>query len=156
VRRKFDLPEGDADYLRACGLAWDTLIENRVRWLIIHDWPVPPGYTQTTVELALRIEAGYPVTQIDMAYFAPALKRADGRPIRALWDVPIGGKPYQRWSRHRTCANPWRPGEDDLSTHLLLVEDWLRRELTPKPSCKRTGAARRAPRVRRAEPNLRD
>ncbi|HYT93261.1 MAG TPA: E2/UBC family protein [Gemmataceae bacterium] len=132
MRRKFDLPEADADHLRARGLTWETVVQARVRWLIIHDWPVPPGYNHTAVQLALRIEPSYPTTQIDMAYFYPALARADGKAIRALANQTIDRQQYQRWSRHRTAANPWRPGEDDLSTHLLQVEEWLRRELTTK------------------------
>jgi hypothetical protein len=126
----FDLPEADVEHLRARGLSWETRVEGAVRWLIISEWPVPPGYNCQTVDLALRIEAGYPTTQIDMAYFSPALSRKDGKPIRAISVQLIGRKQFQRWSRHRTISNPWRPGEDDLSTHLLLVEDWLCRELT--------------------------
>lgn len=128
MRRQFDLPEADVDHLTARGLPWETLAEGKARWLLIHDFPVPAGYNHTRVQLGLRIEPAYPDAQIDMAYFFPALRRADGRAIGALSNQTIDGRQFQRWSRHRTGNNPWRPGEDDLSTHLLLVEDWLRRE----------------------------
>ena len=130
MRRQFDLPEGDVDHLTARGLPWEALAERDVRWLLIHGFPVPAGYNHTQVQLALRIEPGYPDAQIDMAYFFPVLARSDGRAIGALSSQMIDGRQFQRWSRHRTDANPWRPGEDDLSTHLLLIEDWLRRELS--------------------------
>ncbi len=130
MRRTFDLPEADVEHLRARGLSWEARVVGAVRWLFIKDWPVPPGYNRKKVQLALRIEPSYPTTQIDMAYFAPALARKDGKPIAAVIIMTIGRKKFQRWSRHRTISNPWRPGEDDLSTHLLLVEDWLVRELT--------------------------
>jgi hypothetical protein len=128
MRRQFDLPEADVDHLTARGLPWETLAEGDARWLVINDFPVPAGYNHSRVQLALRIEPAYPDTQIDMAYFFPALARADGGAIGALSSQAIDGRQFQRWSRHRTGNNPWRPGEDDLSTHLLLVEDWLRRE----------------------------
>jgi len=129
ARRKLELLEGDRAYLETLGLPWETVAEGQAQWLIIHDWPVPAGYNLGKAAAAVRIEAAYPDTQIDMVYFHPALKRADGKAIRALAEQAIGGKKWQRWSRHRTPKNPWRPGVDDLSTHMLLVDDWLRREL---------------------------
>lgn len=128
MRRQFDLPEGDADHLAARGLLWEALVEAGVRWLLIHDYPVPAGYNVSKARLALRLEPGYPDTQIDMAYFFPHLARPDGRGVGGLANQSLDGQQYQRWSRHRTGENPWRPGVDDLATHLLLVDDWLRRE----------------------------
>jgi hypothetical protein len=64
-----------------------------------------------------------------MAYFYPALARANGRPIPATTTDTFDGKVWQRWSRHRTSANPWRPGIDNLATHFGLIEHWLTREL---------------------------
>jgi hypothetical protein len=130
MRRQFSLPEGDEAHLEARGLAWEMVIEGGVQWLIIHDFPAPAGYNQAKVMAAVRIETSYPDTQLDMVYFHPHLARLDGRLIGALASQPLDGKDWQRWSRHRTGQNPWRPGEDDLSTHLALVEHWLERELS--------------------------
>ena len=47
----------------------------------------------------------------------------------ALSPMTIMGQEFQRWSRHRTGQNPWRPGIDNLHTHLSLVEEWLLREV---------------------------
>jgi hypothetical protein len=63
-----------------------------------------------------------------MVYFSPPLKRLDNQPIGALTNQPLEGKIFQRWSRHRTPLNPWRPGLDNLETHLLLVDYWMKRE----------------------------
>jgi hypothetical protein len=41
----------------------------------------------------------------------------------------FAGRQWQQWSRHRTAASAWRPGEDDLSTHMPCVQDWLAAEL---------------------------
>jgi hypothetical protein len=129
MRRQFALPENDQAHLDAHGLPWETIISNGGRWVLIHTFPVPGGYNHSSVDIAVKIEPGYPDTQLDMVYFYPPLARLDGSPIGALSSQVIDGKGFQRWSRHRTGANPWRPGEDDLSSHLSLIEYWLEREL---------------------------
>ena len=130
MRRQFALPENDLAHLEARGLPWETIISDGGRWVLIHTFPVPNGYNQKSVDVAVRIEPGYPDTQLDMVYFYPALAKLDGKPIAALSSQAIDGKNFQRWSRHRTGENPWRPGEDDLSSHLSLVEHWIERELS--------------------------
>jgi hypothetical protein len=128
MRRQFLLPEADEDYLNACGLEWETIIESSWRWLLLHGYPLPHGYNVSKATAAVSISAGYPDAQLDMVYFHPPLTRLDGGAIGALSSQTIDGKSFQRWSRHRTGANPWRPGEDDLSSHLALVRHWLERE----------------------------
>ena len=60
----------------------------------------------------------------------PALQRVPAKAIPNLSDRPLAGLTFQQWSRHRTPQNPWRVGIDDLGTHLVLVGDWLVKELT--------------------------
>lgn len=130
MHRQFVLPSFDVLHLDSTGLAWETILEaNGNRWLLIHDRPVPEGYTIRKTTVALQIAPSYPDAQIDMAYFHPHLARTDAKPIGALVLHDIVGTSYQRWSRHRTGEAPWRPGDDDVSTHLVLVDDWLEREL---------------------------
>ncbi|MEQ8454524.1 MAG: E2/UBC family protein [Sandaracinaceae bacterium] len=130
MRRQFALPEFDVKYLDTTGIDWETIVEPRdSRWLLLSSWPVPAGYTAERVTVALLIPAGYPDSQIDMAYFDPHLARQDGKAIGALATHNLDGRTFQRWSRHRTKQAPWRPGEDDISSHLALVDDWLEREL---------------------------
>jgi hypothetical protein len=129
MRRDFELPEQDLDHLASLGLSWETFREAGNNWLIIHDYPVPPGYNTSKVKVALQILPGYPVAQLDMAYFYPHLQLANQKTIGAISFQPINGNTFQRWSRHRTPANPWRPGVDDLSTHLASVTHWFEREL---------------------------
>lgn len=126
MRRAFDLPEGDREYLAARGLPWETIIEGS-QWLLVHECPIVTGYNHETATAALLIAPGYPESQIDMVYFFPELARVDGKPIPALSPQSLDGKTFQRWSRHRN-DDPWRPGVDDVSTHLLQVDEWLRRE----------------------------
>jgi hypothetical protein len=127
--RQFRLPEPDERFLEALGRPYDTILDGGSRWLIVQDVDVPVGYNLSRVSLAFAIPATYPDTQIDMAYVSPALVRADGKAIPALCNQAIRGQNWQRWSRHRTADNPWRPGIDDISTHLNFVNSWLCREL---------------------------
>lgn len=123
TRREFTLPESDIDYLNGLGLSWET-IKTSGMWVIIYDYPLPDGYTIKVADLALMIPPNYPATEIDMVYFHPHLQKKTGRTITAITQRAIDGRSFQRWSRHRQKGE-WRPGIDDISTHLALVENWL-------------------------------
>jgi len=128
MRRQFQLPQNDVAYLDRLGRPWETIIEGGARWLLLHEWPVPPGYNHQSVYIAVLIEPAYPDGQLDMVYTFPHLARADNMAIPSLSQHTIDGKSFQRWSRHRTAANPWRPGIDDVEAHLLLADSWFARE----------------------------
>lgn len=127
-RRQFALPADDTAWLESQGFHYELVLEGVPR-VIVYNLALPAGYTADRVDVNVRIEPGYPDAQIDMAYFYPAIARKDGRSIGALSSDQFDGKVWQRWSRHRTPANPWRPGVDNLSTHFALIEHWLVREL---------------------------
>lgn len=128
-RRHFALMPEDEAYLAALGLQWEAVADCNVNRVVIHGWPAPPGYNISAVSVNVQLPAGYPDTQIDMAYFHPQLARLDGRQIGALSNESFDGKDWQRWSRHRTGASAWRMGVDGLGTHMALVDDWLAAEL---------------------------
>jgi hypothetical protein len=125
-RRQFRLPEDDEIYLVSLGLRWETVKVGDARWLFIHNHPVPAGYKQEMVTIAIRIEGGYPPGALDMAYFLPHLERADGKDIIKATPLAIDDIIYQQWSRHYT----WRDGIDCLATHHIRVKNWL--EVEPK------------------------
>jgi hypothetical protein len=133
-RKQFDLLEEDVEFLQSLGLPWETLSESTGMWILIYDYPVCTGYAVQKVRVAVKIEPGYPRTQLDMAYFLPALSRKDGQPIGATSQQQIDGKSFQRWSRHRTGQNPWREGIDNLATHMSLVSYWFKQEFEKKPN----------------------
>lgn len=133
MRREFELPDGDVEFLDAQALPWEAVRVGAVGRLIIHDFPIPAGYKHDRTTLNLRIEPAYPETQIDMVYFLPALERIDGAAIPQISVDQFDGKTWQRWSRHRTGQNPWRPGIDDVGSHLALVRFWLEREFIVRP-----------------------
>lgn len=128
MKRQYELLPEDEQFLKEYGLPWEAVVDGS-QWVLIHDLPTHEGYTHQKVTAAVRLETGYPITRLDMVYFFPALARNDGRAIGATESTQqIDGKTYQRWSRHRTDANPWKPGQDNLGTHIFLIEDWLQRE----------------------------
>jgi len=116
------------EWLQGCGLPFELVSDAGVQRVILHQFPVPSGYNVDAVSVYVRIDTGYPDAQIDMAYFYPDLTLASGKQIGALAADAFDGKTWQRWSRHRTPANPWRPGIDNLATHFALVDEWLQRE----------------------------
>src|ERR1035437_4424252 len=133
MRRDFELPEDDVFYLNSLALQWETVNDQRMNWVIIYGYPVIPGYNVENVDIAIKIEVGYPRSPLDMAYFYPHLSRKDGKPIGALCPQSIEKKTYQRWPRHRTAANPWRDGVDDLSAHMTLITFWFEQEFIKRP-----------------------
>lgn len=128
ARREFNLLPEDLEFLESHGLPWET-INSKGQWVLLHDFPTHDGYNHSKVTVAIRLETGYPQSQLDMAYFFPKLARKDGKAIgQTQANQVIDGQEYQRWSRHRTPVNPWIAGEDNLGSHIFLVEDWLERE----------------------------
>lgn len=128
-RRNAPVLEQDQIFLERYGLPWE-IITDGCTWVLLHNYPLPPGFSEPKVTLAIRLEAGYPFTALDMMYVYPWLSRTDGRPIgQANVSQLLDGKSFQRWSRHRTGDNPWVAGEDSLETHLYLVEEFFRVEV---------------------------
>jgi len=128
-RRDFQLPSGDVAFLEQLGLPWASVAEGGVMRLVIFGFPVPDGYNHQQVDLYLRIEPTYPDTQLDMVYVFPALALTSGKAIQALSNDTFNGRTWQRWSRHRTRTSAWRPGVDNVESHMALVADWLAKEV---------------------------
>lgn len=130
MRRAFQLPAIDQEFLDSRNKPWETVLEGQIQWVIIEGFAVPAGYNHATASVALRLPPTYSDGQIDMAYFHPHLARADGKQIKALSPQQLDGKPWQQWSRHRVGADAWRVGFDNIETHLLYVTAFLESELT--------------------------
>lgn len=127
-RRDFAMPERDREFLDDAWPEWETVVDAGHRWLIVHHFPIPPQYNLRQTSAALMIDPKYPDAQLDMVYFKDALC-LPGKSIRNLSLTQIVGEQWQRWSRHRTEANPWVAGEDCVETQFHLVCEWLEREI---------------------------
>ena len=120
------LPEEDMDFLSSdYSDKWEELTEIGKTGLLIKDYPLPEGYTPRKTNLMLIIPDSYPVGMIDMFYFNPPVARQDGIGIAALADEPHFNQQWQRWSRHYD----WRPGINNVSTHITYVRNELISEL---------------------------
>ncbi len=129
MRRMFQLPEADQDFLDSIKKDWETIKEGNARWVIIKFFNIPAGYNHSLADIALRINDSYPDVQIDMAYFYPLLARSDGKIINQLSLLKLDGKEWQQWSRHRPNANDWQSDVDNIERHLLFVTAFLENEL---------------------------
>jgi hypothetical protein len=130
ARRAFALLDVDEAHLNRIGLRWETVIDAGRRWLLIHNYPVPGGYTVLHTLLALEIPPPYPGAQIDMFYTYPTLQLATGQLIdRTQVAATIEGLAFNGWSRHRGPGSPWNSATDNVVTHLALVESALWKEV---------------------------
>lgn len=133
--RMFALLPVDIRFLDGLGLRWETRVEGIPtgqgrRWLLIHDYPVPHGFTVERTLLVLEIPLTYPGAQIDMFYTYPALALQTGRPIPSTQvSAMIDGNTFNGWSRHRGPQSSWDPQTDNVATHLALVEAALLKEI---------------------------
>lgn len=124
-RRDFQLIPEDQAFLDKLNFCWSTIRDKNSNWLLIHEYPIPPGYSQEIACVALQIIGDYSTSGIDMFYFSPSLSLKSGKQINCTnCFVDICGTQYQRWSRHKQ----WRAGVDSLETHLLAMDDCLANE----------------------------
>ena len=132
LRREFSLPLGEAELLDEAGLEWECVIDQGRQWLLINRFSIPAGYAQNEARLAILIPSAYPTSPLDMVYVSPSLRLLDDGCIPASQHIEtIGGESYQRWSRHYTSANPWKP-EYNVLTHILLARHWFTREVATR------------------------
>lgn len=129
LRRMFALLDADEAYLDRLGLKWETIVEKERRWLLIHGYPLPAGYTVATTMLALEVPTDYPGSQIYGFYAFPPLKLVSGREIdRTQMRGILLGVEFHGWSRYRP-SQPWDPAKDNVVTQLALVDEALAKEV---------------------------
>ena len=127
--RAFALLAVDEAYLNRLGLRWETVVEGQRRWLLIHNYPVLPGYEVDRVILALEIPPDYPGAAIYGFFTYPPLKLTNGRQIpNPRPDSEIAGRVYTGWSRYRSPVQ-WDANIDNVVTQLALVEQALEKEV---------------------------
>lgn len=128
ARRDFSLLPNDLHFLDASGFHWHT-INDRKRWLIVDNYPLPAGYSSATCRVAVLMPPGYPSAQLDMFYCDPVLRANGALPPNTDVNETVNGISFQRWSRHRSGGNAWSPASDNLSTHFALIEHAIGREV---------------------------
>lgn len=128
--RAFSLLDIDEAHLNRLGLKWETLVEAERRWLLLHDYPLPVGYTVSHSKIALEVPPTYPGAQLYGFYAYPPLALSSGRVIAStqLRGVLLGVE-YHGWSRNRGPAAPWDATTDNVVTQLALVDAALTKEV---------------------------
>ena len=128
--RTFALLDIDEAHLNRLGLKWETLVEAERRWLLLHDYPLPVGYTVSHSKIALEVPPTYPGAQLYGFYAYPPLALSSGRIIAStqLRGVLLGVE-YHGWSRNRGPAAPWDAATDNVVTQLALVDAALAKEV---------------------------
>lgn len=129
VTRAFALLDADEDYLDKLGLHWETTIEeDGRRWLLIHNYPVPAGYTVERTLLALEVPPTYPQAALYGFYVFPPLALKTGREIqRTQMRGKLRGQEFHGWSRHRGAV-AWNPAKDNVVTQLALADEAMSKE----------------------------
>lgn len=128
--RTFALLDVDEVHLNRLGLKWETFVEAERRWLLIHDYPLPAGYTVAKTQVALEVPPSYPGAQIYGFYAYPPLALSSGHTIESTQLRGIlRGLEYHGWSRNRGPAAPWDPVADNVVTQLSLVDAAIAKEV---------------------------
>ncbi len=128
--RAFALLDVDEMHLNRLGLKWETIVEGSRRWLLLHNYPMPPGYTVGLTKMALEIPPTYPGAQIYGFYAYPPLALSSGHAIASTQLRGIlQGVEYHGWSRNRGPGAPWNPTADNVVTQLALVDAALAKEV---------------------------
>jgi hypothetical protein len=121
------LPKGDIEYLEGRYLPYTACEEAGMTCVVLGGFRLPSGYAQSTADLLIRLNPGFPDVPPDMWWFEPAVARADGQPIPATQHSERHlGRTWQRWSRHFTPGQ-WQAGTDSLETFLALIRRELER-----------------------------
>ena len=129
LRREFALLAADERHLAALGLRWETVVDANRRWLVIHDYPVPEGFTVRRTLMALEIPPTYPGAQIYGFYAYPPLALASGRVIECTQlRGTLLGVEFHGWSRNRGTT-PWNPAADNVATQLALADAAMAKEV---------------------------
>jgi hypothetical protein len=109
----------EVEDLRREGLKIDLAEENEWAVVVIHDYPVLPGFSAKKTDLVLRIPKSYPNGKPDMFWTNPDLVLAGGGvPKNADVLELILGVQRRRYSWH---PQGWNPARDNLRSFLEFV-----------------------------------
>lgn len=119
------LPQKCRRYLQERGIAFEEVLENGQKAVVLKAFDLPAGRFDTDkADILILLPPGYPDSPPDMFYALPWLKIpiVNRYPRAADQPVIFQNATWQRWSRHN---NEWRPGVDGLWTMLKRIEHAL-------------------------------
>lgn len=121
------LPQPDLEFLERRNLPHQIADEAGMTCVVLEKWALPAGLNETTADLLVRLQPGYPDLPPDMWWFGTPLRYQDGREIAATQVTEAYlGRSWQRWSRH-LAPDQWRSGVDGLESYVALIDRELMR-----------------------------
>ena len=103
-------------------------------WVLIADFPLPPGWNRERTRLLLLVPSGYPQIPPDNFYVDVGL-RTSGGAMPGSYSEPVGqiGDNWGQFSWHAEMES-WRPAPEPAAGHnLRTVVDMIRKRLSEVP-----------------------
>ena len=134
LRRDFSLPDEDIQFLDGLTLPWEAIQEGGSRAVVLRGFLLPTTFRPEQVDLKIKIPADYTSgAALDMFFTSQHVTRTDGVEIKALTQSNhFAGQIWWQWSRHYPRNTPWRPGTNNLGTHISYVQHILDQEARGK------------------------
>ena len=107
---------------RVCTLS----IDDRLRYLTVHDVSLPPGFDQPVTPVLITIPTDYPLVPPgigDAPVYVPPGLRFGGRPLRDVHPHRTPG--FGDWAWFCYQRIDWSPQRDDLASFLEIVRTHL-------------------------------
>lgn len=130
IRGDFLLPDQDVQFLDGLNLGWETVEEDGRRAVLFHSFPLWEPFQPSIVGLKIKLPRDYSSgAALDMFFTNFEVTRADGKAILGLTQAgSFDGETWWQWSRHYSSGTKWRPGVDNLGTHISFVQNILYEE----------------------------
>lgn len=117
--------EEAAQELREEGFDVEIREEGGVPMLLIHEYPLPPGWSQATTDLLLQLPKAFPNGKPDMFWTETGVTLDDGSaPKKAEVTQTHLDKEWRRFSWH---PQSWTPATDNIWTFLEFIDGRLRK-----------------------------
>lgn len=114
----------DTDTIAAAGLEGERveLHSQPGGWtfLVIHNFPLPEGYTPRAVSVLIKLPPLFPEAAPDMFWVRPAARTRSGSMPKATTTEQLLGGPWQRYSWHLS-SGAWKPGESTLRDYIRCI-----------------------------------
>jgi hypothetical protein len=121
------LPSTDQGFLAERAITHEMRVEAGMTCVVLPGWSLPAGYDRQSVDLLVRLPAGYPDLPPDMWWFDPPVRLATGATVPATEATEQHlGRTWQRWSRHFQPGQ-WKSGIDGLESFTALIREELTR-----------------------------
>lgn len=96
-----------------------------LRNIVVKNYSLPPGYTKTSSDLLVRLDAAYPNSKPDMFWLEFDVLLASGAVPKSAEEILDAlGRKWRRFSWHFTN---WNPATGDLLFFLTFIDTRLKK-----------------------------